>query len=266
MQGHIHQALVLTVFGNDMLNEKPERFSWKSSPAFRFSKQTIFVDGKPTNETNALLAGDPHAWFEWLKQSGVRRIWMGHEPENRQTRDYNTVAFPAGGGRWMLETQKDATSDIWRSLSKAVDKSAADKRIWSDTFYRFSKDWHKINVTPPDLGNARAALADILPKAAAFARAHAEKKSFTENFETGLEKLSASDPLGGGFLEELNETSLPLEARQLLGAASSSWVFGGMSWWNDGTTQADPEVYLALTENLWLAITGAIVSAANATP
>jgi hypothetical protein len=147
-----------------------------------------------------------------------------------------------------------------------VDQKAPDRRIWGDTFYRVAVDWKPRPPAFADMAKARADLSAVLPKVLAFAKAHEEKRDFAEFFERGIAALSSATPLTPGDAPDVDRCqSLTLPARQLLGAAGASWVFGGMSWWNDGGV-TDPEAnktYKALTQQLWDAVTNAIVAGAN---
>lgn len=75
----------------------------------------------------------------------------------------------------------------------------------------------------------------------------------------GLEGLAATSPV------HANPSLLPLEAIQLLSAAQSSWVFGGMGSWNDlGFEGEDQATYESLSEELYGTVNRAIVAATNA--
>jgi hypothetical protein len=235
--------------------------------AFRYSKSTVFVDGsrQPGHE-NPLIASDPAAWFAWLKAQGIRAIRMHHVPsQGGNIEDYNTVVF-GGGGRWLIETATEKQSDFWQSHSEVVDQKAPDHRIWGDTVHRVAVDWKPRPPPFTDMAKARADLAAVLPKVLAFAKAHEEKRDFAEFFERGISALSSATPLGKSDAPDIDRCeSLTLPARQLLGAAGASWVFGGMTWWNDGGV-TDPEAnktYKVLTQQLWDAVTAAIVAGAN---
>jgi hypothetical protein len=266
MQGHVYQAVTLTVFGNEHLCGIATAPSPDGAVAFRYSRSTVFVDGprQPGHE-NPLLASDPAAWFALLKQRGIRAIRLHHVPGDGKYEDYNTVVF-GGGGRWLIETATETQSDFWQSHSEVVDEKAPDRRIWGDTVHRVAVNWKPRPVPFADMTRARADLAAVLPEVLAFAKAHEEKRDFAEFFERGIAALSSASPLNKSDAPDIDGCeSLTLPARQLLGAAGASWVFGGMSWWNDGGVR-DPEAnktYLALTQQLWNAVTNAIVAGAN---
>ena len=57
---------------------------------------------------------------------------------------------------------------------------------------------------------------------------------------------------------------LPLDARQILGAAQAAWVFGGMGSWNDlGFEGHAQDEYTALSDELFSLLNQAICEAAN---
>lgn len=266
MQGHVYQAVTLTTFGNEQLHGIASAPNPDGAVAFRYSKSTVFVDGaRQPGRENAPIAADPAQWFAWLKTQGVRAIRMHHVPSENKIADYNTVVF-GGGGRWLIETATETQSDFWQSHSEVVDQRAPDQRIWGDTFHRIAVDWKPRPVPVTDMIRARRELAAVLPKVLAFAKAHEEKRDFADFFERGIAALDSATPLNPSSAPDIDRcASLPLPARQLLGAAGASWVFGGMTWWNDGGV-ADPEAnktYLALTQALWDALTAAIVAGTN---
>lgn len=265
MQGHIHEALTLTVFGNEFLRGYGDHGIWPSGATFKFSNSVIFVDGLPQKDRdNPRLANDPNAWFAWLKDRGVTALHLHHGASHGSIEDYNTAVF-GGGGRWLVETKTPKASDAWQSRSEVTDPKAKDKKIWSTTWFRVEKNWQ----APPasaDLAGARSDLAAVLPEILAFAKAHEEKADFAEYFERAVVALDSPNPLQPGYTSDFDACpSLSLPAKQLIGAVGAAWVFGGMSWWNDGGV-ADAEAnktYLALTQRLWDALTNAIVAAAN---
>ncbi len=213
-----------------------------------------------------MLAADPAAWFAWLKAQGVRALRMHHVPsQGGNIEDYNTVVF-GGGGRWLLETATATQSDFWQSHSDVVDQKAPDRRIWGDLFYRVAVDWKPRPAPFTDMAKARADLAAVPPKVLAFARAHEEKRDFAEFFERAIAALSSVAPLAKSAAPDIDRCeSLTLPAQQLLAGAGAAWVFGGMSWWNDGGI-ADAEAnktYKVLTQQLWDAVTAGIVAGAN---
>jgi hypothetical protein len=59
---------------------------------------------------------------------------------------------------------------------------------------------------------------------------------------------------------------MSLEAKQLLGAVQTAWVFGGMGTWNDlGFEGDDRREYDALSGELFLLLNQAICGAVNTT-
>ena len=59
-------------------------------------------------------------------------------------------------------------------------------------------------------------------------------------------------------------SDLPLEARQLLGAAQLAWVFGGMGSWNDlGFEGPDQQDSNQLSDRLFALLNEAICCAVN---
>jgi hypothetical protein len=268
MQAHIHQALTLTIFGNEFLRGLSHPAFWPDSVAFQFYRAVVFVDGPPrTTKDNTELAVDPVSWLALLASSNVRAIEVHNAPGKSVAEDYNTAVF-GGGGRWLIETTTGAKSDLWQSRSEVVDKNAPDRRIWSGTYYRIAENWEPVPNATSDVARARSDLESILSRAIPFALRHPEKSDFANNFQRGLDALSSPTPLEPGKTSDFAECpSLSMAAKQLLGAAGAAWVFGGMSWWNDGGVfdkNADEE-YLAISADLWRALVQSVLAAANST-
>jgi len=268
MQAHIHQALTLTIFGNEFLRGLSHPTFWPDSIAFQFYRTVVFVDGPPrTTKDNTELAADPVSWLTWLASSSAHALKVHNAPGTSVAEDYNMAVF-GGGGRWQIETTTGTKSDLWQSRSEVVDKNAPDRRIWSSTYYRIAENWKPVPKEISNTVRARSDLESILSRAIPFARRHPEKSDFADYFLRGLDTLSSPTPLGSGTTSDFAECpSLSLAAKQLVGAVDAAWVFGGMSWWNDDGVvdkNADEE-YLAISADLWRALVQGVLAAANST-
>ncbi|WP_155393565.1 hypothetical protein [Xanthomonas albilineans] len=104
---------------------------------------------------------------------------------------------------------------------------------------------------------------DILEQIRSFAAKHG-LDSFENCFVRALEDLTAEKPWNGFHKELLSPSLLTLDALQLLSAAQSSWVFGGMGSWNDlGFEGDEQQTYERLSEALYKIANWAIVAATN---
>lgn len=64
----------------------------------------------------------------------------------------------------------------------------------------------------------------------------------------------------------LPEDCFSLEAKQILTACSTAWVFGGMGSWSDLSQVNDYDLYSRLTANLWDTLCKSIAAAINSYP
>ena len=110
-----------------------------------------------------------------------------------------------------------------------------------------------------------SAVKDRLRQAVSRAQSFAQGTIWAKYFASSLEALESPAPVFS-FGDMLPSSGFPLEARQLLAAATRAYVFGGMSSWNDLALPNDPEVikeYEEISTELYEAIQFAILMASN---
>lgn len=74
-------------------------------------------------------------------------------------------------------------------------------------------------------------------------------------------KVLTGEKTDTGYYKMLVDKNYPIEAIQLLYAASIAWVFGGMGSWND--TGVNSEEYNNVSNELYNTINLSIVAVAN---
>lgn len=248
--------IVLAAYGNVWLRAPtgpPPDLA--SSSTFHYVQSMTFVlDGTE-------IATDAAAWFQGLRDRGVRRLWLEIPDESdggSWLADHLASAF-AGGGRWLLLTTADAFTEAWQPRWH-VDRDAPDRRIWQVTYV--GERVGDVRPAVPAIGDATATLRQTLADAREFAARHLS--NFVRSFDRALTALD-------GRQRRLFRRGLPLpqsyprSSHALVTACDNGWVFGGMGSWNDAgfADEAIDREYNELSRRLWQAITTALVAAVN---
>lgn len=271
MQGTISQVVALVLEGNAVLRGIDSVGVGNEHSVNALCEFVRFADltRTPTGWSDAPLAADPTAWFQYLKEHGFTELRMSHGPSNDpnvdgvKLTDRMLVGFVGGGGRWLVQANKPGGSDYWEGRWEVGDRQRSDRRIWQVTYGRIAKDLPPGDVEVFDLPALHHAFHDVLTKIRAFAT-RKDLDGFAGCFARGLEDLGARSPLHAFHKEFANPALIPAEAIQLLAAAQSSWVFGGMGSWNDlGFEGNDQKMYESLSEDLYRIANQAIVAATN---
>lgn len=272
MQGTIAQAIALVLEGNAALRgiRSPGLDSVHSAMTFCEFVRFVDLDKTSTGWSERQVADDPAGWFRYLKERNVSELRMSYgasripNTDGAKVTDRMLVGFVGGGGRWRVHANGPNGSDHWEARWTVGDRQRADQRIWQVTYGRVAKDQAPGADVPSDLHTLRSDLGDVLERIEAFATAHG-LPNFATCFARGLEDLAAASPVHAFHKEFANASLIPLEAIQLLSAAQSSWVFGGMGSWNDlGFEGDDQAAYESLSEELYRTVNLAIVAATNA--
>jgi hypothetical protein len=274
VQGTIAQIIALVTHGNACLKGSPgfdPSAFYPANSTFVFCEYVRFVDlrKKKRGWDESAYAADPNEWFARLKRDGVYSLRMSCGSASQQlggkkVSDRMLVGFVGGGGRWLIEAMKPAGSDYWEGGWEVGDRVREDRRIWRVAYGRIASDQPVVDNPATDLPALRNQLAENLKAIGDFARRH-KLDNFARAFDGGLAQLNSSDPSQGGYHSDLAPNkALPAPAVQLLGAAQSAWVFGGMGSWNDmGFDGDDGKLYDCLSEELYRLLNAAIVAAAN---
>ncbi|MEN9239871.1 MAG: hypothetical protein Q6J68_03870 [Thermostichales cyanobacterium SZTDM-1c_bins_54] len=253
MQGSVAQMIALTVWGNGALQGQSgydEAGFYPENPAFRCCEYVRF--GDPDHET----ASDPVGWLGWLRGEGVRGLQMIYGGLEKAEDNRLWVVFAGQNQDWLLEAVKATTSDYWGCDWQLGDRRRRDGKLWQVTYRRLLVDGPRAAM-PMAAEEVKERLIAHLPKMADFAYAHREER-FARIFEIALDCLTA-DP------RPKNDSSLlPPPAEQLLHAAQTAWVFGGMGSWNDMSFAHPIQLeYEALSSELYRLLNLAIMAAVN---
>lgn len=270
MQGTIVQAIALTAHGNAILARSSRvdgsRF-FPGNSAFTFCEYVRFVDLRRNagGWKEEPYADDPLQWFARLKERGVHGLRLiygsteGEQIGDQKVTDRMLVGFVGGGGQWLIEAVDPKGSDYWEGRWDVGEQDRKDRRIWRVKYGRIARDEPSIDRPAIELVGLKNQLAENLQAIGSFARRH-NLDGFARAFDAGLAQLSSGNPLGG----DLTPPMAPQPAAQLLAAAQTAWVFGGMGSWNDlGFDGEDQALYDRLSEDLYRLLNFAIVAAAN---
>lgn len=230
MNSEIAQLVALVTHGNAWLaggGRAPELFP--DHTTFKFVAEIRFGD----------ITGSTAAWFERLRNRGVRRLRLAPSVDK-------------------VLADREAWTAEWR----VKDAHAPDQRVWSVSYAR-RRVWRR-PPPGPTIPGATEGFEHALVAAEGFARWDRFLEAFVSSFVEARELLVASDPVIPYHLD-LVPASWDLTGRRLLAAAACAWVFGGMGSWNDVYFEDDVQghAYATVSRELYAALTSAITAAAN---
>lgn len=250
MNGELAQLCALVSHGNAFLSgreaQPPELFP--SNRTFNYVRSVHFVvdDDGGRDGTSS--------WFEALRERGCDRMSLAI---SRATPTF-AVAF-VGGGNWHVHADGGSPPGAWYG-SWHYDREFK-QQPWVITYVPITCAGGHERTSMPD---ARARLAAALDVAETFDRA--ADVGFVDSLVRARELLSAPNPETRDARDLLPGVGYSLEARQLLAAGATAWVFGGMGWWNDFSS-ADAAInreHEQITQTLFAAVLDAVESAVDA--
>jgi hypothetical protein len=225
-----------------------------------------FVDSPIENiaGSSKVIASDASKWYRYLKDNGAKKIkLLFKKSEQIDLPDHISTAFVGGGSNWFIEVQFDSTSDLYLSgWMPSEDMGFNNRRTH---YLRFNHDMTHLDDPSPSVRESREQLQAALHAISEFANEFDHVRHWVKNFEYARTVLLELEP-------EVTNEFLPAgiyskEAHQLIEAAFSSWVFGGMGSWNDMAHMAmsidDHGRHAKLSEELYAGICNAIVSGVN---
>lgn len=268
MTGTLTQIVALTCYANALLSgEKVEKF-FPDNSAFKFCESVRFVTLEPAagaKPKEVEIAKTPDEWFAYLKMRNARGVQL-HLTKANDPRipDRIAAAFVGGGGTWAMEVfLPDDRSEQWIARWDAGNPKAPDQRVWRVTYGRIAE----LKATPAKQADL-AKVAKELDQALREAREFSKKQKlvgFEKMFANALETLdSKGEKLKSKQKDFPPAGNLPLEAKTLLDACQSAWVFGGMGSWNDLIFKGEEgKEYNRISDHLYNSINQAIESATN---
>ena len=270
MTGILAQIISLTTFGNDFLNGGNASGNYyPENSTFKFCNKVGFEEFEKSFFSSKMkekvIAENPLEWFAYLKKKGCKKLRLFFEhTKDKKYEDHKMAAFVGGGGTWMIEAVYNDHSNYWASKWQVTKKDDPEKKIWTVSYATFSEH-QKITNMQLDIDKMRSTLFNTLSEIQSFAAVNGQIEWSVE-FQNAKEILSSDNPVANYYHKDL----IPLEnftkeKRQLIFAAASAWVFGGMGSWNDigFDTQEENEQYEKLSALLYSCIIDSVIGVVN---
>lgn len=271
MQTELAQIISLTSYGNKFVKtgQVPNDY-FPNATLFQHCNKVDFRDFKKSfffsKQKESVSADNPLEWFKLLKKEGCVKLRLYYRPaeENKFGPEYNLAGFVGGAGTWLIETNFGNYSHYWQKRWQLTDKDAADKKIWGVSYARVvdkmqpSNQLGDIDKLKREFGATLKQLIDFCNKQ--------DLKYWLETFEKANKILSDPKPNTLYYHHDLIVTkNYSLTAQQLLFSAGTSWVFGGMGWWNDmGFDDKEiQEKYMQLSQQLYGQLLQSIIATTN---
>lgn len=272
MTGTLAQLIALTAYGNDYIRtgKAPADFD-TANTTFRFCSRVDFKGFKKPLFSSQLreyvVAGKPTEWFRYLRADSCMYLRLYYQSSKDQTmaNDHKMAGFVGGGGTWLIEAIYKNYSNYWANRWEVGDKDAADQKVWTVSYGLTAPKQHTTN-RQFDNQKIRDKLRQTLTRISTFA--NSKDLSFWSErfFDKARSVLDSGTPSDGFYHYDLVPLeNYPLAAQQLLFAAGSAWVFGGMGSWNDlgfDSSEINAE-YERLSGELYAGINEAVIAAVN---
>jgi len=269
MNGPLAQLVALTCQGNAFIQgSKIAKFFPKNSTCqycdyihFIEFKKNLFgkVKEKP-------VAANPDGWFILQKRKGITGFRMTRKPKNDPNiSDRMSSGFVGGGGEWSLQaTSHDGICHDWSSRWDVWNQDAPESRIWR-VDYGLVRSLEDKGPYHRDLGIVWGEFKESLIDIHDFSRSYTQD-GFTDCFAKALVAIDDPDSDIGYHKDLFFANQLSAQARSILKAAMSSWVYGGMGSWNDMGFDGDAQKeYDRVSERHFALLNEAIETAASST-
>ncbi|WP_342645608.1 hypothetical protein [Mucilaginibacter sp. CSA2-8R] len=238
MNGITSQLLSLITFGNQYLktNQLTDNY-YPANTVFKFCNTVDFMhlashpDGTTTEK---LVAGNPNEWFKLLKQESCRELKAYYHPtegNNGGTPDHKMAGFVGGGGNWLIEAIYPSYSDFWAARWQVTRPDDPAQNLWSVNYGRTVHQTETINFRP-DTNEIRKGLQGVLNNIKLFAEQQ-KLSNWAIIFDKALQVLQGKAPADEWLNQQISKEGYEAEDLQLVYAAMTAHVFGGMGSWND---------------------------------
>jgi hypothetical protein len=272
MTGIHAQLISLTSYGNAFLQAGEftddfypghSSFQFCNSVDFKILRKSLFSSAPK----EVLLAKDPNDWFRLLKKDGCKKVRLYyHSTENQPPAEEHKLAgMVGGGGTWMIETIYRRHSNYWFNRWEVTDKDNSEGSIWSVSYGMIDKA-QPTTDTHLDIREIYSLLDQALAAITVFADRQ-QLPEWAEVFKKARAILSNDTPGTAYYHQDLLvDKHYSLIARQVLSAAGTAWVFGGMGSWNDlgFNTAEEKKAYNDVSAGLYTAINQSLLAVANA--
>lgn len=269
MNGPIAQMVALTCYGNAILANIQAPSFFPNNSTCQFCDSIVFIEFTKTvfgKTQEIIVANSPDDWFDGLSRNNAIGIRLFCLPSNNSKISGRTsAAFVGGGGTWVMEVlYENKDSEAWAARWEVEDQKSPDNRVWKVTYGLMAgvkdqfPDHRPLSVVMVDF-------CDSLRNIDAFAQRE-KLTGFTKCFEDALESLAHPEANVGYHKDLAVVGQLSQEAKSLLKASMSAWVFGGMGSWNDMSFDGEiQQEYDRVSDNFFGIINEAIAVAATST-
>ncbi|HLA58184.1 MAG TPA: hypothetical protein VK622_05470 [Puia sp.] len=271
MQTELAQIISLTSYGNEfMRTEQVDQNYFPGSSVFQHCNLVDFRDFKKSffssKKTESVSANNPLDWFRLLKKEGCVKLRLYYKPteKNEFGPEYNLAGFSGGAGTWLIETNFGGYSHYWQKRWQVTQKDAPDNKVWGVNYARIVEKFTPANQQL-DVEETKSKLAKTIKELVDFCLQQ-DLKSWLDTFQKADKILSDPTPNKLYYHQDLLVVkNYSLNAQQLLFAAGTAWVFGGMGWWNDmGFNEKDAqEIYIRLSQQLYEQLLQSILATSN---
>ncbi len=270
MTGTVSQLITLTSFANEFLSAGSLPPGFKENLSFQFCNKVDFrIFERPfflMKKREKILADSPGEWFIFLQENGCvkLRLFFVSSADQSLAKDYKLAGLIGGGGNWFIEAVYQDHSDAWANRWEVTQKDDRNDNIWTVNYARTLSNLLTMNQQIP-LQKCKEDLAETLEKIEAFAISK-NLDYWSAQFTQALQVIKSDIPETFYYNSALIvNKNYSLQARQVLYAAATAWVFGAMGSWNDlgFDTKQDNEKYETLTETLYARVNSALIAAIN---
>ena len=273
MDGEVAQLAALVLSANHRLNHPADPMPWfPEQRAFSSCGRIGFraaAKRKFGAARHVSVADTPSDWLNLLANTGVARVVLSFTRQDDDVVMGETIpdriaaGFAGGGSLWAMATETgDGGALCWQAGWRAAFPTAKDGRIW-EAEYLAQPCVNRAGW--PDVAKASENLEAALKAIKSFADDH-HFSQIAAIFQSSLQILrGAPDPIPVPRPPGPADTLSPA-ARRLLDAGQRGWIFDRLGLWKDQDFSADLWArYADLYEQLYVAVTTAIVAAVNST-
>ena len=271
MQTELAQIISLTSYGNEFMRTgQVDQNYFPDSSVFQHCNLVDFRDFKKSffssKQTEKVSAKNPLDWFRFLKKEGCVKLRLYYKPaeKNKFGPEYNLAGFAGGAGTWLIETNFGSYSHYWQKRWQVTQKDAPGNKIWGVNYARVVEKFPPTNQQA-DVEKTKSKLVKTITELVDFCLQQ-DLKGWLDTFQKADKILSDPTPNKLYYHQDLLVIkNYSLTAQQLLFAAGTAWVFGGMGWWNDmGFNEKDvQEIYLRLSQQLYEQLLQSILATSN---
>jgi hypothetical protein len=270
MHGELAQLVALAAHGSAFVartQDDPPPELFPESTVFRFTNSVEFRrrTSRLAVLSEEVLVGHACApWYADLRNRDatvVRLCRSRLTPRNRILPSHIEAGFSGGLDVGILVRFSDRRRELWTGHWDVSEPNHPGQRIWR---VRFSGVGTSARVQEgPEVLSAARRLEAALEASVSLVAGRRHFDYWENTFRHAKECLSSPAPVIPFHPDLLPSAGYSLDARRLLAAAASAWVFGGMGSWNDVNLVDDAD-YKSITKELFEAVMQAVVAATNA--